>query len=145
MQAGMLEQEFEQLYLKFRKSHYKVLFGRIKEKPGSLSATEAFSAEVIYLLGNPTVRQFAEFIDISQPNATYKINALVAKGYLQKITSEQDKREFHLQVTDKFLDYYGSNAPFIIDLMKKIREQFSSEEVAWLEKIIARIHKEMMD
>lgn len=139
----MLEQEFERLYLKFRKSHYKVLFGRIKEKPGSLSATEAFSAEVIYLLGSPTVRQFAEFIDISQPNATYKINALIAKGYLNKIPSEQDKREFHLEVTEKFLSYYGSNAPFIIDLMSKIRKRFSAEEIAWLEQTIARISDEM--
>ncbi|MEZ4509662.1 MAG: hypothetical protein R2912_09905 [Eubacteriales bacterium] len=37
------------------------------EKAGSLSATEAFSAEVIYLLGNPTVGEFAEYIGISSP------------------------------------------------------------------------------
>jgi DNA-binding MarR family transcriptional regulator len=135
----VLEQEFEQLYLKFRKSHYRAIFGRVKEKSGSLSATEAFSAEVIHLLDHPTVREFAEFIDISQPNATYKINNLIAKGYLEKIPSEEDRREYHLQVTDKFLGYYGSNAPFIVDLMKNIRERFTTEEIDWLESMISRI------
>jgi hypothetical protein len=45
---------------------------QLREKAGSLSATEAFSAEVIYLLDHPTIGEFADFIGISQPNASYK-------------------------------------------------------------------------
>ena len=54
----MLEQEFERLYLRFRLLHYRDLFSRIRERIGSLSATEASAAEVIYLLGEPTIKEF---------------------------------------------------------------------------------------
>ena len=52
----MLEHEFERLYLRFRLLQYKELFARIREKDGSLSATEASAAEVIYLLDRPPSR-----------------------------------------------------------------------------------------
>ena len=61
----------------------KKMFHTLREKTGSLSATEAFSADVIHLLGRPTLGQFAATLGISQPNATYKVNNLAAKGYLE--------------------------------------------------------------
>ena len=80
----MLGETFAQLFRKYRLFCYRKLFAAVREKPGSLSATEAFSADIIHLLGSPTVSQFAETIGISQPNATYKVNQLVSKGYLNK-------------------------------------------------------------
>ena len=68
-----------------RLESYKKMFHTLREKTGSLSATEAFSADVIHLLGRPTLGQFAATLGISQPNATYKVNNLAAKGYLEKI------------------------------------------------------------
>lgn len=135
----MLEQEFERLYLKFRLWHYRTLFAKIGDRDSRLSATESFAAEAIFLLNRPTVKEFAEFLHISQPNATYKINSLVAKGYVVKQTSAEDKREFRLQVTDKFLEYYGANAPFIVSMLANIRSTFSPEEIVQLENIIKRI------
>lgn len=64
-----------------RLESYKKMFHTLREKTGSLSATEAFSADVIHLLGRPTLGQFAATLGISQPNATYKVNNLAAKGY----------------------------------------------------------------
>lgn len=76
----MLSQEILDLYKKSRLMTYRAMFGRIREKTGSLSATEAYAVDVIYLLGSPTITQLAETLGISQPNATYKVNNLVAKG-----------------------------------------------------------------
>lgn len=98
--------EFEELYRYMRLAHYKKLFSAIHEKSGSLTATEAASVEVIYLLDQPTVNEFARFLVISQPNATYKINALVEKGYVTKVPCQEDRRECRLAVTQKFLSYY---------------------------------------
>ena len=83
-----------------RLESYKKMFHTLREKTGSLSATEAFSADVIHLLGRPTLGQFAATLGISQPNATYKVNNLVAKGYLEKIPGE-DRREVRLQTAGK--------------------------------------------
>lgn len=141
----MLEQEFERLYLRFRLLHYRDLFSRIRERTGSLSATEASAAEVIYLLGEPTIKEFADFLDISQSNATYKINALVAKGHVVKVPSPEDKREFRLRTTDKFINYYGINAGFIRSMMANIYEKFTPAEIEELEKIIKRVSDEALD
>jgi len=131
--------DFEEIYRYLRLAHYQNLFATINEKPGSLSATEAFSVEVIYLLGEPTLGEFADFIGISQPNASYKVNALVSKGYITKESGENDKRECRLVVTRKFRDYYGSQVPDISGITKK----FSQEENAVLLKLSQRISKEI--
>ena len=81
----MLLQTLRQLYRRLRLTSYRRIFGSIRERSGSLSATEAFSADVIQLMGAPTLSQFAQYLGISQPNATYKINNLVAKGYVEKV------------------------------------------------------------
>ena len=94
----MLSQEILDLYKKSRLMTYRAMFGRIREKTGSLSATEAYAVDVIYLLGSPTITQLAETLGISQPNATYKVNNLVAKGYACKTISEDDKRECRVTV-----------------------------------------------
>ena len=115
MLNSALEESISYLYRNLRLVHYRNLFCQVKEKAGSLSATEAFSAEVIYLLGQPTIGEFAAFIGISQPNASYKVNALVTKGYLERVSSDDDRREAHLNVTKKFLDYYGRQMPDVKD------------------------------
>lgn len=54
----MLSQEILDLYKKSRLMTYRAMFGRIREKTGSLSATEAYAVDVIYLLGSPTITNF---------------------------------------------------------------------------------------
>ena len=94
-QFGLAEAVSE-LYKNLRLSHYRNLIGQLREKVGSLSATEAFSAEVIYLLDRPTIGEFADFIGISQPNASYKVNSLVTKGYLERVNSYDVYWEAHM-------------------------------------------------
>ncbi|MDF2537246.1 MAG: hypothetical protein K0S76_267 [Herbinix sp.] len=140
----MLENEFERLYFKFRDNYCKNLFSGVDEKDESLTPTESYCVEVIFLLDHPTVREFADYVNISQPNATYRINSLIHKGYIRKIVSERDKREYNLEVTDKFLNNYGVKATFNSDLMNGIKNKFSKEEVDLLEKMIKKIVDEIM-
>ena len=101
----MLLQTLRQLYRRLLLTSYRRIFGSIRERSGSLSATEAFSADVIQLMGAPTLSQFAQYLGISQPNATYKINNLVAKGYVEKVPSPGDRREIRLQPAEKLRKY----------------------------------------
>lgn len=137
----MLDKEVSDLYKKFRLVHYRELFGRIREKDGSLSATEAYAADVIYLLGTPTIKQFADFLGISQPNATYKVNCLVSKGYVTKVTSDEDRREFLLHVSDRFYNYYDTRNSFIQDACDRLREEFTPEELDTFEKMLWSLNK----
>ena len=129
----MLGETFAQLFRKYRLFCYRKLFAAVREKPGSLSATEAFSADIIHLLGSPTVSQFAETIGISQPNATYKVNQLTAKGYLEKHVQARDRREVVLTTSEKF-DEDKEDA-----LQQKIRTaaaQFTPAEIDSAERVL---------
>lgn len=136
----MLEKEFDKLYYKFRNNYCKNLFSKVREEKESLSPTESYCVEAIFLLNRPTVHQFANYVNISQPNATYRISNLISKGYVRKVLSEDDRREYFLEVTDKFNKVYGANAAFNAQLMSGIREKFSEEEVELLEKLIKRLN-----
>ena len=98
----MLQESILRLYRRLRLDGYRKLFGAVQEREGSLSAIEAFSADLINLLGEPTLSQFAEYVGISQPNATYKVNALAGKGYVEKVVSKPDRREIRLRTGKKF-------------------------------------------
>jgi DNA-binding MarR family transcriptional regulator len=136
----MLEKEFEKLYFKFRNNYCKNLFSGVDEDKDSLSPTESYCVEVIFLMNRPTVHQFANYVNISQPNATYRISNLVSKGYVRKVLSEDDRREYFLEVTDKFSKNYGMNASFNTQLMTGIREKFSQEEIVQLEKFMKKLN-----
>lgn len=135
----MLEEKFEKLYLLFRANYYKRMVEKIGTREGSLSATESYCVEIIYLLNGPTISEFAQYLGISLPNANYKINCLAEKGYVHKKPSANDKRECHLHVTEKFLNYYGLNDADNAQLMCRIRQSFTDEEILRLEDTIDRV------
>ena len=135
----MLEKNFETLYLLFRSNYYKRIVEKVGIKEGSLSATESYCVEIIYLLNKPTVSDFAQYLSLSVPNANYKINSLVKKGYVVREQSKKDLREQHLCVTDKFLNYYGLNDIVISNLFKRIRNKFPPKDVEILDEMIQRI------
>ena len=139
----MLEKEFEKLYYKFRANYCKNLFAKSNSGEGSLTATESYCVEVIFLLDRPSVHEFADYVNISLPNATYRISNLINKGFIIKIPSERDKREYFLAVTDKFKEYYGANCIFNAKLMNLIKEKFSKEEVILLESLVKKMVDEI--
>lgn len=140
----MLEHSFGAVYTKFKLKFYAAVFKRFETREASLSAVETFCVEVIYALQHPTVREFAEFAQISAPNAAYKINSLVKKGYIRKVQSEHDKREFHLEVTDKYLEYCGITYDYIKIVMDRIRDKFPPQDVIKLETMLNTISDELM-
>ena len=140
----MLEKEFEKLYYKFRNNYCKNLFSSVNDEKDSLSPTESYCVEAIFLLNRPTVHQFANFVNISQPNATYRVSNLIEKGYIRKVLSLDDRREYFLEVTDKFSKNYGVNASFNSELMNNIRDKFSKEEIEHLERLIKKVNELMI-
>ncbi|MCL1848697.1 MAG: MarR family winged helix-turn-helix transcriptional regulator [Clostridiales bacterium] len=135
----VVEQHFDKLYLMFRANYYRQFVKEISAKEGSLSATESYCVELIHLMKMPTVSDFANFLGISVPNANYKINSLVSKGYVIRQTSEADRREQHLRVTDKFLRYYGLNDKVISRLMQSIQSHFSEKEIEDFGSMLGRV------
>lgn len=133
-----------ELYAKFRVHYYREVFQRINARELSLTTTEVYCVEIIHSLGKPTIQEFANYIGISSPNATYKVNSLIKKGYLQKVQSDTDKREFYLDVTDKFYKYYNINEKYLEIVEDRLKEELSEEEFNMFNDILKKIYYEMM-
>lgn len=139
-----MEEKFVEVYDKFKLEFFRRIFELVREREGSLSAMEAFSIEVIHALNEPTIGEFAEFLNISQSNATYKVNNLIKKGYLIKQNSEEDRREYHLVLSDKYYGYTDIMRSYVETVMGRISEKFSDEEQDAFAAALERISEEMM-
>ena len=123
---------------------YRGIFDVIREREGSLSAMEAFSLEVIRILGRPTVGEFADFLNISQSNATYKVNCLIKKGYIDRKNSVEDRREYHLVLSKKFYDYKRYMNSYENTLIDRIGKRFTDEELEAFGRFLDTINHELM-
>lgn len=140
----MLKDNFTEVYNKFKLQFYRGLFDQVRERDGSLSAMEAFSLEVIGILGEPTVGQFADFLNISQSNATYKVNSLIKKGYIERLNSTVDRREYHLKLSEKYYNYINLMDAYQREVIERIEERFPKEDVEKFEEILKVMSKELM-
>ncbi len=118
------------------------MFHRISDKEESLSSSEYFCLECIYLMGNPTVSQFANFLDISSPNATYKVKQLIKKGFITKEKSKKDGREYILVPTQKFFDFYENKEDYVI--VNDLKQNLDKKECKKIDKIM-KIMTEQID
>lgn len=140
----MLQESFNNVYTKFKLHFYQKVFEKWQDREASLTTVETFCMEIIYAIKNPTVNEFARIANLSSPNAAYKVNNLIKKGYLRKVQSQTDKREYHLEVTEKYLNYYNISYQYMETVMKRIEERFSEEELKIMEKILNVMDEELM-
>ena len=109
-----------------------------------MTTVEVFCSEIVQAMGRPTINEFASFVGISPSNAAYKINSLIQKGYLSKEQSEDDKREYHLAVTQKYFDYYNISYNYVAKVPQRNQERSSPEDVAKLEEMLNIVSSELM-
>lgn len=133
-----------EVYRKFRIRYYRDVFHRINSRELTLSATEVYCVEIIAALGRPTINEFASFIDISSPNATYKVNTLIRKGYVEKVQSDSDKREYNLMVTDKYYKYYNISKKYMDIIEDRLENTLTREEFETFNNILVKISDELM-
>ena len=135
----MLVKKFQEVYNLFKMNFYSSLCQNCNE----LSMQEAFSLDVIHMLGKPTILEFANYMGISQPNATYKINQMIQKGFLTKKSCIDDKRSFQLEVTQKFLDLYRMNDQFIEKSLNIIKSEFDENTLTNLESMLTSLKSKL--
>ena len=140
----MLHQAFNEVYTKFKLHFYQEIFRRFQDREASLTTVETFCMEGIQALGRPSINEFASFMRISPPNAAYKVNSLIKKGYIRKVQSREDKREYHLEVTQKYIDYYNISTSYMVEVMDRITRRFSPEDCAKLEEMLTIVSRELM-
>lgn len=140
----MLKKSFFEVFTKFKLHFYQEIFERFQDREASLTTVETFCMETIQALGSPTINEFAAFMRVSSPNAAYKVNSLIRKGYIRKVQSEEDRREYHLEVTQKYTDYYNISITYLVEVMDRIAARFSPEECRQFNNMLQIISRELM-
>ena len=140
----MLEESFSQVYTKFKLHFYQEVFSRFQNREASLTAVETFCMEIILALKEPTINEFASFVHISSPNAAYKVNSLIQKGYVEKVQSSHDRREDHLRPTKKYMDYYNISSNYLREVMDRVKARFTPEEAVELDRMLQVVGQELM-
>ena len=140
-----LEQHFNKMYDKFK----LMLYDRALKERGGSSADELSLQEVIYMeiiiaLGAPTAAEFSAYAKLSAPNTAYRLNRLEEKGYVIRTRSDYDRREYHVEATEKYRDEYGVIFDYIHLVCDRIEERFTPDEVAALRNMMGIISGELM-
>ncbi len=140
----MLQKSFMNVYSKFKMHFYQKVFENLQEREATLTTVETFCMEIIYAMNKPSINEFARLANISSPNAAYKVNNLIKKGYLRKIQSKEDKREFYLEVTEKYLNYYNISYQYLQTVIERVEKRFSEEELMVMKRILDVMNEELM-
>ena len=140
----MLKDAFFTVYTKFKLHFYQDIFSRFQAREASLTTVETFCMEAIQALGSPTLNEFATFMRISPPNAAYKVNSLIRKGYIRKVQSPDDRREYHLEITEKYIRYYNISNAYMLEVMERISRRFTPAECSRLEEMLTIVSQELM-
>ena len=140
----MLQVLFNDVYTKFKLHFYQKVFEKLQERETSLTTVETFCMEIIYALKNPTINEFARLANLSGPNAAYKVSSLIKKGYIRKIQSKEDKREYHLEVTEKYIDYYNISYQYVGTVIERMKDRFSEEELEVIQRVLTVMRDELM-
>ena len=72
------------------------------------------------------------------------MNSLIQKGYIKKVQSETDKREFHLEVTDKYYKYFNLSQNYIDEIIHRVENRFSKEELEVFDRVLDVTLNELM-
>lgn len=142
--ANQLEEKFNEVYDKFKLNLYKNMFANLQDREATLTATETFTIEVIHALNRPRVSDVTEFLECSHPNIAYKLSSLIKKGYLKKTQSEVDRREYYLECTDKFYEYYDVKTSYVKVVLDRLRERVDPKDIKVMENILELMSDELM-
>lgn len=145
----MLNKSIRSLYNKCRVHFFENIFSDhsvVRDCSGKLdglTTVEAVSLECIVTLGSPTVAEFASMMGISAPNAAYKVNNLYRKGFIDKVQSSSDRREFYLRPTQKYLRIRDREDDYLDTLEKRMRHRFSEEEMETFNRMLTIVDEEL--
>jgi len=108
----------------------------------NLSMKQIVYLDTIARMQSPTFSDLAKQLDVSKPSVTVIVQKLAQKGYVQKVQSMEDKRTYHILMTEK-----GRSLAAIHDnLHQKIAQHFTAVlDEAELHQLGRLLHKALKD
>lgn len=135
LEVSLLEME-EYIHKKYKNHIEKIM---TKQEFSRFSINHMYYLEYIYTLNNPTFSQLAQALNVSKPSVTAMIKKLTDKGYVKKMNSEQDKREFHIYLTDRGKEILNVELEVYKNFTDRISRYLSEDEIELFSKLVSKI------
>ena len=106
-----------------------------------LTVSQLQYIDAIGTLGKPAVSDVASQLNITKASVTTAINKLIELGYVVKTQSEDDKRVFHVTLTETGQKLVNVKHQALKAYMEFIDAALSEEETAQFEAILTKLVK----
>ncbi|MGL4589582.1 MAG: MarR family winged helix-turn-helix transcriptional regulator [Mycoplasmatales bacterium] len=98
--------------------------------------------QIAFLIENelePTLRNLAKELDLTEGTVSIMISRLVKKGYISRKQKKQDRRKFYLNLTEKCEHPMKVHEEWHKEFVTQILENFTSDEKKTLEKLLFNV------
>ena len=105
-----------------------------------INATEFSVMEVLYSKGEKSIQEIRDRILLASGSATYVVDNLEKKGYVNRKISQKDKRVTYIKLTKVGKDLMDDIFPIHKINTKKIFDDLTKEELDTLKEILKKIN-----
>lgn len=133
----------EEIVKKAKLYFYRSIFKNYEGNASPLTIDEIMILEIVEYLNKPTINDLVNFLNISQPNVSYKIKILQKKGYVAKTRSDVDGRITHVNLTDKYYAYKDRKNKFTDKVLKSVKADLTKKEREYLHKNLDLINNHL--
>ncbi|WP_303972986.1 MarR family winged helix-turn-helix transcriptional regulator [Streptococcus merionis] len=105
-----------------------------------LSIKEMHTLDVVGTIPDCTPSDVARTLMVTLGTVTASLNRLEAKGYLERIRSNKDRRVVHLYLTKKGRLIYRLHRKFHQRMVEQITDGMSEDEYAVMQKGLLNLH-----
>jgi DNA-binding MarR family transcriptional regulator len=95
--------------------------------------------DAIYVLGLPTITEIASKLNITKASVTTGINKLIKLGYVIKTQSSEDKRVFHVSLTEAGRRLIKAKYQALKEYRELISASLSDDEARQFEKTLIKL------
>ncbi|MHA1451821.1 MAG: MarR family winged helix-turn-helix transcriptional regulator [Promethearchaeota archaeon] len=114
----------------------------IKEKVGDKDPYGRYFQIILFIGNNKrcNMTEFAEYFDLSPATATGMVDRLVQLNFVQRESSQKDRRKVEIFLTEQGLEIYELAHSFQEKEVKKIIDLLTDEEIGFLIRISRKIN-----
>lgn len=105
-----------------------------------INTTEFSVMEFLYSKGEKSIQEIRDRILLASGSATYVVDNLEKKGYVNRIVNETDKRVTYIKLTRKGKDLINDIFPMHKKNTKKIFNDLTNGELITLKEILKKIN-----
>ncbi|MTH54275.1 MarR family transcriptional regulator [Bacillus mangrovi] len=113
----------------------------VKAGTAKLTINQFHYIDAVHQLGNPTLTEVAERMNFTKASVTAGLNKLISMGYVKKVQSQEDKRVFHVSLTEDGTTLIDAKYQALKKYGEFINGALSKEEAEQLQHILGKLVK----